>query len=381
MSLFKGRQARAEKLYSQKKYEEAEKLFDEVVHDRERTLGKDHKRTLTNKSWLAHTLYQLGKYQEAQRIFQEVANARESTLGSGHEDTLASNQWLSNTKWQLRNEPQKADKPFDKTAHGQEKKSGRIRGRDAFLGKDDELTLGLKLELGQLLLDQNRHQEAGSIFQEVKDVRERAMAKDHEDKAARKQLELRIKLSEELQTKLSEQQEAEENLRQRIRGRDAFLGKDDKITLGLKLELGQLLLDQNRHQEAGSIFQEVEDVRAVSSGLIGSGAFGAWYYSQIAGSADSDAFIVFGAVSSGLIGSGAFGAWYYRQIAGSADSDAFIAFGAWYYRQIAGSAVSCAFIAFGAVSSGLIGSGAFGAWYYSQIAGSAVCSGLTVSDA
>jgi tetratricopeptide (TPR) repeat protein len=170
MGLFEGRQTRAEKLYSQKKYEEAEKLFDEVVHDRERThgkdhentltskdrlantlyqqgkypsaeksyyqvvqgrertLGKDHKHTLTGKYWLAHTLYQQGKYQEAQRIFQEVANARERTLGSGHEDTLASNQWLSNTKWRLRHEPQKAGKPFDKTAHGQEKKTGRYHG-------------------------------------------------------------------------------------------------------------------------------------------------------------------------------------------------------------------------------------------------------------
>jgi serine/threonine protein kinase len=140
----------------------------------------------------------------------------------------------------------------------------RIRSRDAFLGKDDKITLGLKLELGQLLLNQNRHQEAGSIFQEVEDVRERAVAKDHdvreravakdhEDKAARNQLEL--------QTKLSELQEAEENLRQKIRGRDAFLGKDDKITLGLKLKLRQLLLEKNRHQEAGSVFQEVEHDR------------------------------------------------------------------------------------------------------------------------
>lgn len=128
-----------------------------------------------------------------------------------------------------------------------------IRGRDAFLGKQDEFTLGLKLELGKLLLKQNRRQEAESLFQEVEDIRGKAVAKDREDKAAstaaRNQLEL--------QTKQQEEQEAEENLRHLIRGRDALLGKDDKITLGLRLKLRQLLLEKNRHQEAEDISQEV----------------------------------------------------------------------------------------------------------------------------
>ncbi|CAI7595765.1 unnamed protein product [Penicillium crustosum] len=265
----------ARTLYQQGKYHEARRIFQELADTRERTLGKDHEHTLTGKSWMAQTLYQQGKYQEAQSIFQELANTRERTLGKGHEDTLASNQRLFQTKLAERQESQKAGKPFDKTVYGQEKITGKlagmllnenkyreaeeasrreIRARDAFLGKDDRITLDLKLNLAQSLLEQNRHQEAGSILQEVQHVRERTMDKDHKDTSASNQFLLQTKQFEE-------QYEAEERLRQKIRARDAFLGKDDRITLDLKLNLAQSLLEQNRHQEAGSIFQEVENIR------------------------------------------------------------------------------------------------------------------------
>ncbi|CAI7653857.1 unnamed protein product [Penicillium bialowiezense] len=312
MGLFEGRQTRAEKLYSQKKYKEAEKLFDEVAHDREkthgkdheytltskhwlahslyqqekyqeaekayyqvmqgrrRTLGKDHKHTLTGKSWVAHSLYQQGKYQEAQRLFKEVAEACERTLGAGHVDTLAGNQWLWNTEWQLRNKLQKAVKPLagtlpneNKDHDAEENLRHHIRGRDAFLGKGDEFTLGLKIELGELLLKQNRRQEADSLFQEVKDIRGRPVAKDREDKAARTAAADHL----ELQTKKQqEDQGAEESLRHHIRGRDAFLGKGDEFTLGLKIKLGESLLKQSRRQEAESLFQEVKDIRGKTMG-------------------------------------------------------------------------------------------------------------------
>ena len=74
---------------SSRKYDEAEQLFRQVVQQREKVLGTEHKDTLNTKYWLARTLYeQQGKYDEAEQLFRQVVQQREKVLGTEHEDTL-----------------------------------------------------------------------------------------------------------------------------------------------------------------------------------------------------------------------------------------------------------------------------------------------------
>jgi tetratricopeptide (TPR) repeat protein len=76
--------------FQQGKYSEAEELFQQAADQRERTLGQDHKDTLSSKYSLGVALYSQKKYSQAEELFQQAANGRERTLGRNHMDTLAS---------------------------------------------------------------------------------------------------------------------------------------------------------------------------------------------------------------------------------------------------------------------------------------------------
>ena len=61
-----------EKLYQEKQYQEAEKLYLEVIKGRENLLGPCHKETLQTKYNYAITLKALNRYKEAEKVFLEV---------------------------------------------------------------------------------------------------------------------------------------------------------------------------------------------------------------------------------------------------------------------------------------------------------------------
>ena len=61
-------------LYDQQRYSEAERLLQQVVDGRERTLGRDHAGTLGSKHWLGRTLYCQQRYSEAERLLQQAAD-------------------------------------------------------------------------------------------------------------------------------------------------------------------------------------------------------------------------------------------------------------------------------------------------------------------
>jgi serine/threonine protein kinase/Tfp pilus assembly protein PilF len=74
----------------QKKYEEAERLFDEVLEARKRKLGDDHPETLESKNDLALLYKEQAKYQQAEKLLLEAVEGRRLKLGDKHPHTIES---------------------------------------------------------------------------------------------------------------------------------------------------------------------------------------------------------------------------------------------------------------------------------------------------
>jgi len=72
------------------RYDEAERLNQEVLVGRERVLGPDHPYTLTSVTNLAFVYLRQGKYLEAEKLSRRAAEGREKKLGPHHPQTLTS---------------------------------------------------------------------------------------------------------------------------------------------------------------------------------------------------------------------------------------------------------------------------------------------------
>jgi hypothetical protein len=68
---------------------EAQRLFRELLPDRERVLGRNHPETLTTRSYVAFWTGKCGHRAEALRLFQELLPDQERVFGRDHPDTLA----------------------------------------------------------------------------------------------------------------------------------------------------------------------------------------------------------------------------------------------------------------------------------------------------
>ena len=74
---------------NQGKWDEAEKLFVDVMNARKAKLGSDPD-TLTSMANLASTYSNQGRWDEAEKLEVDVMNASKAKLGSDHPDTLNS---------------------------------------------------------------------------------------------------------------------------------------------------------------------------------------------------------------------------------------------------------------------------------------------------
>jgi tetratricopeptide (TPR) repeat protein len=74
----------------QKKYEDAERLFDEVLEARKLKLGDDHPDTLESKNDLAMLYKEQGRYEEAEKYLLEAVEGRRLKLGDTNPHTIES---------------------------------------------------------------------------------------------------------------------------------------------------------------------------------------------------------------------------------------------------------------------------------------------------
>lgn len=92
----------------QKQYDEAERLFDEVLEARKRKLGDDHPHTLDTKNGLAVLYKEQARYDEAEKLLLEALEGRRLKLGDAHLHTKKSLKNLI-ALYEAWNKPEKAE--------------------------------------------------------------------------------------------------------------------------------------------------------------------------------------------------------------------------------------------------------------------------------
>ncbi|KAI0120614.1 hypothetical protein BJ170DRAFT_589093, partial [Xylariales sp. AK1849] len=83
---------------NQGRWDEAERLFVEVMETRKAKLGADHPDTLTGMNNLAFTWYETGRHAEAISVIKLCVESRIRMLGSEHPHTASSADALS--RWE-----------------------------------------------------------------------------------------------------------------------------------------------------------------------------------------------------------------------------------------------------------------------------------------
>ena len=84
-------------LYSDRRLNEAEIVFTEVMETRKKVLGAEHPDTLASMANLASTFRNQGRWKEAEELEAQVIETRKRVLGREHPDTLTSINYLAFT--------------------------------------------------------------------------------------------------------------------------------------------------------------------------------------------------------------------------------------------------------------------------------------------
>jgi tetratricopeptide (TPR) repeat protein len=148
---------RGKGLFIDRKYSEAEQVFQQIVRGREKALGKEDKETLESKYWLAQTLYRQKQYQEAEVVFREALQGQEKVLGEEAIETLNSKNWLARTLC--------AQKQYQEA-----KVVSRevVRGQEKVLGTEHPETVESRRLLNEILVWLEPRNRALSLFQVLK---------------------------------------------------------------------------------------------------------------------------------------------------------------------------------------------------------------------
>ena len=92
-----------------KRYEQAEKLFDEALKGRQLELEDNHPHTLETKNDLAILYKEQGAYEKSESLFIEAVEGRRLKLGDNHPHTIQSINNLI-TLYKAWNKPEEAEK-------------------------------------------------------------------------------------------------------------------------------------------------------------------------------------------------------------------------------------------------------------------------------
>ncbi|EAQ83260.1 hypothetical protein CHGG_09664 [Chaetomium globosum CBS 148.51] len=151
-------------------WEEAEKLFVQVMETSKTKLGADHPDTLTSMANLASTFWNQGRWEEAEKLFVQVMETSKTKLGADHPDTLTSMANLASTyrnqgRWE---EAEKLDVQVMET-------------RKTKLGADHPSTLTSMANLASTFWNQGQWEEAEKLEVQVMETSKTKLGADHPD--------------------------------------------------------------------------------------------------------------------------------------------------------------------------------------------------------
>ncbi|KAK3359535.1 hypothetical protein B0T25DRAFT_101496 [Lasiosphaeria hispida] len=156
--------------YDEGRWDDAEKLFVQVMETRKTKLGADHPDTLTSMANLASTYRNQGRWEEAEKLFVQVMETSKTKLGADHPDTLTSMANLASTyrnqgRWE---EAEKLEVQVMET-------------RKTKLGADHPSTLTSMANLASTYRNQGWWEEAEKLFVQVMETSKTKLGADHPD--------------------------------------------------------------------------------------------------------------------------------------------------------------------------------------------------------
>lgn len=149
---------------------EALPIAQRVVEISERTLGREHPRTLMSVNILAELHRGQGRYADAEPLHRGVLDARERVLGRTHPDTLASVNSLAGLY--------RAQARF---AEAELLYLRALTASEQVRGGEHPDTLIMVSNLAALYGDQGRYSEAEPLFRRALEASERLLGRDHRD--------------------------------------------------------------------------------------------------------------------------------------------------------------------------------------------------------
>jgi len=223
----------------QGRWEEAEKLEVQVMKMSKRVLRQEHTETLTSMSNLASTYRHQRRWEEAEKLEVQVVETRERVLGQEHPDTLTSMANLALTyRYQERYEE----------AEKLQKQELEICSR--VLGQEHPDTLTSMANLALTYKGQERYEEAEKLQKQELKICSRVLGQEHPDTlTSMANLALTYKGQERYE-------EAEKLQKQELKICSRVLGQEHPDTLTSMNSLAHTWKCQSRHKEAVELMAE-----------------------------------------------------------------------------------------------------------------------------
>jgi tetratricopeptide (TPR) repeat protein len=223
-------------LFAQRRYAEAQQLYEKVLAARRRLLGDNHPDTAVSYYNVAGNLYTRGKYAEVEAPMSRALDIRRRTLGEDHPETARTYQHLGGS---LHTQGKYAEaEPYFRRA---------LAIRREILGEDDPDTAESYGSLGGCLLNLNKYAESEANFRKVLDYRR----KEHrEDDAAVAEGYSCVAVTQENQGKVAE---AQEGRRKALDVYRKVFGEEHRATAAAYRNLASNLNDQGKYAEAEAV--------------------------------------------------------------------------------------------------------------------------------
>ena len=227
--------------------DEAEALSRRAVDIYERVQGKDHYRSMSERSKLAIILLETGherKIKEATEILRSEHASKEELLGSEHVVTLASMNNLA-AAFVRQHKYNEAEKLCRIT----------VQTWLRMLGEDDPRAITSMDRLAFVLYKQRKYEEAQHFSQRALDLRMRVLGEEHPDTSNTMEILSSILYSQ------GKAREAEELRRYALALHKTAFGDSASKTIICADALGRILAKQFKYAEAEELFREVYNNR------------------------------------------------------------------------------------------------------------------------
>ncbi|KAN0078814.1 hypothetical protein V8E54_005327 [Elaphomyces granulatus] len=253
----------------QGKLDEAEKMYQRALQEKEKAWGPDHTSTLDTVNDLGALYVDQGKLDEAEKMFQRALQGYEKAWGPDHTSTLDTVNNLGNL-YADQGKLDEAEKMHQRALQGMEKAFGpghtstlrtgkldeaekmyqqALQGYEKAYGPDHKSTLSTVNNLGALYADQGKLDDAEKMYQRALQGHEKALGPGHTST-----LDTVNNLGA-LYANQGKLDEAEKMYRRPLQGYEKAWGSDHTSTLDTVNNLGNLYADQGKLDEAEKMYQ------------------------------------------------------------------------------------------------------------------------------